>query len=49
MNVTKRPSPPNANARFDGLRPVGVSLDAIVKGLRAPMDLKAPRKLEKVK
>jgi len=49
MLIDKRRNAPIANERFEGLRPAGVSLDAIVKGLRAPLDLKPPRKLEKVK
>jgi len=32
-----------------GLKPVSMSLDSVVKNLRAPLDLKAPRKLEKAR
>lgn len=35
--------------RREGLRPAGLALNSIVSNLRAPLDLKAPRKtLEKV-
>lgn len=39
-----RPAP-----RVEGFRPAGVALNAIVSNLRAPLDLKAPRKLEKAR
>ncbi|MCL4714881.1 MAG: hypothetical protein KJZ75_08225 [Hyphomonadaceae bacterium] len=45
MLIEKRKDGP----RMEGLRPVGKSLDLIVKNLRAPLDLKAPRKLEPAK
>ena len=32
-----------------GLKPVGLSLDAVVKNLRAPLPKVAPRKLEKAR
>lgn len=31
-----------------GMKPVGFALDSVVKGLRAPMEKKAPRKLATV-
>lgn len=30
-----------------GLKPMGLALDSVVRGLRAPMEKKAPRKLAK--
>lgn len=38
LDYTPPPAP-----RREGLRPVGASIDAVVKNLRAPLNLKAPR------
>ncbi len=43
------PLPASPVRRNQGLRPAGAALNAIVTNLRAPLDLKAPRKLEAAK